>query len=155
MKQDAHTLEDANKRSLEQRLEKLTKAAQMSMARNMLHQERIQFLLRINKEGKSRRSTKVIVLGKGIGKVMCFEDLEAARTKRSEVEANETAKKNTRRRKRKGGAQRVDEQVSDVETARSNEVLALASISEKVTWPQPGEFFTASCPRIAPTARLW
>lgn len=153
--QDAHALEDAKKRSLERRLAKLIKAAQMSIARNRLQQERIQFLLRINKEGKARNSTTSIVLGKGKGKVMGFEDLEAARTKRAEVEASKTAKKNTRGRKRKGRAKSVDEQVSEVETARSNEVAALAGISAQVMWPQSGGCFTAPCPGRAPIARMW
>lgn len=49
----------------------------------------------------------------------------------------------------------MDEQVSKVETARSNEVTALASVSDQVIWPQPGEFFAAPCPGRAPTARMW
>lgn len=153
--QDAHALEDAKKRSLERRLAKLTKAAQMSIVRNVLQQERIQFLVRINKESKARRATKSIVLCKGKGKVMNFEDLEAARTKRAEVEASKTAKKNIRGRKRKGGAHRGNGQVSQVETARLNEVPALASVPEQVMWPQPGECFMAPCPGRAPTARMW
>lgn len=43
IKQDAHALEDAKNRSLERRLEKLTRVAQMSTVRNMLQQERIHF----------------------------------------------------------------------------------------------------------------
>lgn len=56
---------------------------------------------------------------------------------------------------RKGGAQRMDEQVSEVETARSNEVLALASVSDQVMWPQPIEFFAAPCPGRVLTAWIW
>lgn len=86
---------------------------------------------------------------------MSYEDLEAARTKRAEVEASKAAKKNTRERMRKGKAQRVDEQVSEVGTARADEVPALAGVSEQVMWSQPGECFAALCPGRAPTAPMW
>jgi hypothetical protein len=52
IEQDARGLEDTNKQDLERHLQKLTKAAQTSIARNVLQQERIQFLLSVNNEAK-------------------------------------------------------------------------------------------------------
>lgn len=154
IKQDAHALEDAKKRSLERRLAKLTKAAQMSIVRNVLQQERIQFLLRINNEAKPRRLTKSIVLGKGKGKVMSFEDLEAARTKRAEVEASKCAKK-ARGRKRRGGAQETNAQGTEKETPRMNGTPVPANLSIQVIGTGSMERSIAPCPGRAPVARMW
>ena len=64
----------------------------------------------------------------GKAKVMSYEDLAAARTKRMEKEASESAKKKTRGRKRKGGAQVTNVQGTGTETARRpDELLMMGS----------------------------
>lgn len=87
---NARTLDKIDKGKLERHLQKPTKSAQTSIVRGNLQQDRVQFLLKVNNEAKVRRSTKSIVLGKA--KVMSFEDLVKARTKRAEKETNDLAK---------------------------------------------------------------
>lgn len=55
----------------------------------------------INNEAKVRRSTKAVVLGKGNGKVMSYEDLKEARAKRAAKDAMKGKGKGKRGRKRK------------------------------------------------------
>jgi hypothetical protein len=84
-------------------MQKFTKGAQTLIVGGTLQQDRIKSLLKANDEAKPRRSTKSIVLGSA--KVMSFEDLVEARTKRAEKEANKlTKKKRACGRKRKGSA---------------------------------------------------
>lgn len=104
LEKDTHALNEIEKQRFQRHLQKLTKAAQTSIARGVLQQERIKFLLKTNVEARLRHSTKSLVLGKA--KVMSYEDLAAARVKRSEKEANKAAKK-ARGRKRKGGKQQA------------------------------------------------
>ncbi|KAM0705491.1 hypothetical protein Q7P35_006850 [Cladosporium inversicolor] len=94
---DAHALDDPGKQSIQRHLRKLTKGAQTSIARGVLQQERIRSLLKTNDEAKFRRTTKSLVLGKA--KVMSFEDLIEARTKRAAKDARKAAKKQRRKRK--------------------------------------------------------
>jgi hypothetical protein len=99
IKRDAHTLDATNKQNLQRHIQKLTNAAQTSLAKGALQHDQIEFLLRVNNEAKVRRSTKSLVLGKA--KVMSYEDLIV---KRIEREAKEQAKmegKGKRGRKRK------------------------------------------------------
>jgi hypothetical protein len=72
----------------------------MSFAERALQQDQIKFLLKVNNKAKPRRTTKSLVLGKA--KVMKWEDLEAARTKRVEKEkARATTGTGTGKRARK------------------------------------------------------
>jgi hypothetical protein len=153
IEQDARALEDAKRQDLERHLQKLTKAAQTSIARNVLQQERIQFLLSVNNEAKVRRSTKSIVLGKA--KVMSYEDLAAARTKRMEKEASKSARRKTRGRKRKGRAQVTNVKGTGTETASPDEVLVLSSVPTQVIGTEPMEGLSAPCLGRAPVARMW
>jgi len=89
--QDAHSLDDVDQQRLKRHMQKFTKGAQTLIVGGTLQQDRIKSLLKANDEAKPRRSTKSIVLGKA--KVMSFEDLVEARTKRAEKEANKAAKK--------------------------------------------------------------
>jgi hypothetical protein len=59
----------------------LANAAQISFAERAPLRDQNHFLTRMNNEAKVRRSTKSVVLGKA--KVMCYEDIEEARTKRT------------------------------------------------------------------------
>jgi hypothetical protein len=88
LERDGHALHDAERQNLQRHLHKLTKAAQTSIGRGALQQERIQILHEINIEAKVRRTTKLHLLGKA--KVMSYEDLEAARAKRKDKEAGKS-----------------------------------------------------------------
>jgi hypothetical protein len=104
--QDAHSLDDLDQQRLKRHMQKFTKGAQTLIVGGTLQQDRIKSLLKANDEAKPRRSTKSIVLGKA--KVMSFEDLVEARTKRAEKEANKAAKKQRARgRKPKDSALEV------------------------------------------------
>jgi len=105
IKRDARTLDKGSKLSLQRHLQKVVNAAQLSFANGVLQQNQIQFLIKINSEAKVRRSTKSAVLAKGEGKVMSFEDLEAARTARAVKEQARAQAKAKRGRKRKGLAE--------------------------------------------------
>ena len=71
-------------------VQKLANAAEMSFAQQALNQDQIQHLTKINDESKPRRKTKSEILGKA--RVMSYEDIEAARAKRAEQEADKEAK---------------------------------------------------------------
>jgi hypothetical protein len=101
MKQDAHALDETSKQSLQRHLHKFVKATQTSFAKSVLQQDHIRFLNRINDEAKVRRSTKSEILAKGVGKVMSYEDLEAARAARAAKEQAKAEGKGKRGRKRK------------------------------------------------------
>jgi hypothetical protein len=71
-------------------------------------------LIKINNEAQVRRSTKSLILGKA--KVMSYEDLAEARTKRAEKEAGKGAKvKGKRGRKPKSVAPEAEEATVDKE----------------------------------------
>ncbi|KAF2124636.1 DDE-domain-containing protein [Dothidotthia symphoricarpi CBS 119687] len=78
IKQDAGTLDEASKQSLQRHLHKLAKTVQLSFAKGALQQNYIRFLLTINNEAKV--------------KVMGYEELQEARQKRIEKDADEKAK---------------------------------------------------------------
>jgi len=90
IKKQARALDEPSKQSLERYVQKLTKAAQTSFTQYVLQRNQIQFLTKMNDESKVRRSTASAVLGKA--KVMSYEDLDEARTKRAEKEAAKRAK---------------------------------------------------------------
>ena len=151
VEQDAHAMEDIDRHNLRRHLQKLTKAAQTSIARGILQQERIQFLLKVNNGAKVRRSTKSIVLGKA--RVMSYEDLVAARAKRMEKEASKAAK-TKRARKRKDGAQTAC--VPGISTAAAPVVMpGPASILLQIAEARSEESLLAPCPGRASVARMW
>ena len=87
--------------SLQRHLQKCVKAAQISFAKGVLQQSQIGFLIRINTEAKVRRSIISEVLAKGEGKVISYEDLEAARAARAakeQAKANGKGKRGPRRK---------------------------------------------------------
>jgi hypothetical protein len=86
---DAHAMDDAERQKLKRHLDKLTRAAQTSIAEGALLQEDNRFVRKMNNEAKVRRSTKSLVLGKA--RVMSYEDLEAARLKRLQKEADKAS----------------------------------------------------------------
>jgi hypothetical protein len=101
IQRDTYTLSDeSGKLRLERHVQKLANAAQISFAKQVLLEDQNQFLSKLNKEAKIRRSTRSIVLGKA--KVMNYEDLEEARKKYAEKEnAKAIAGKGKGGRKRK------------------------------------------------------
>ncbi|KAK7187898.1 hypothetical protein PSPO01_06100 [Paraphaeosphaeria sporulosa] len=82
-----------------------------------------QFLFKINSEAKTRRSTRLVVLGKA--KVMSFEDLEEARIKRA-AKDEAAARKRRRGPKRKGPRLEAEGglPVSESKVMRVDEALA-------------------------------
>ena len=69
----------------------------------------------MNNETKVRKSTKPVVLGKGQGKVMSYEDIEEARATRAAKDVLKT--KGKRGRKRKSVVQEPDEPEAEPEVA--------------------------------------
>jgi septum formation inhibitor MinC len=107
IKQDAYMLNGTSIQRLERHIQKLVDAAQISFAKRALLHDQKQMLTRMNNEAKVRRSTQSLVLGQGQGRVMSFEDIEAARAARA---AKEVIKgKGKRGRKRKSTALEADE----------------------------------------------
>ncbi|KAF5848074.1 hypothetical protein GGP41_009307 [Bipolaris sorokiniana] len=98
---DTHVLKKMNKDRLQRRIQKLASAAKVSFAEQALLKDHNHFLLQINQEAKTRRSTKSVVLGKA--KVMSFQDLKEARAKRAAKE-HALVGKPKRGRKRKSDA---------------------------------------------------
>ena len=101
IKQDAHTLNERSIPRLQSYIEKLAIAGQRSFAQCALLQDQNQFLTKMNNEAKVRKSTKPVVLGKGQGKVMSYEDLEEARATRAAKDIAKEAMKGKRKRGRK------------------------------------------------------
>lgn len=123
IKQDAHSLDETSKQCLQRHLHKFVKAAQTSFAKGVLQQDHIQFLTQINDEAKVRRSTKSEILAKGVGKVMSYEDLEAARAVRAAKEQATAKGKGKRGRKRKSPGE-VDALEADAPEADAPEADA-------------------------------
>jgi hypothetical protein len=80
-------------------VQKLAHAGQRSIAYCALLDERNSVLISINNEAKVRRLTKSVVLGKGKGKVMSYEDIEEARATRIAKDAMKGKRKCGRKRK--------------------------------------------------------
>ena len=90
IKCDTLTLDERSKQRIERRVQKLATAARVSFAERSLLQDHNRFLSKINGEVRARRSAKSMILGKA--KVMTWEALEEARTKRAAKEAAATKK---------------------------------------------------------------
>jgi hypothetical protein len=78
IQQDTSTLDETGTLRVQRRIQKLANAGQKAIAYCALLEHEKQLLKKINSEAKVRRSTKSIVLRKGQGKVMSFEDIEVA-----------------------------------------------------------------------------
>jgi len=87
---DARTLDEASKENLHRHTQKIANVARVALAKSAIQKDQIRFLLKINNEAKVRRSTKSVILGKA--KVMSYEDLQEARSKRAEKEAAKKVK---------------------------------------------------------------
>jgi hypothetical protein len=84
---------------VQRRVQKLANAGQKAIAYCALLEHEKQLLQKINNEAKVRRSTQSTVLGKGQGKVMSFEDIEAARAARAAKDIVKGKGKRGRKRK--------------------------------------------------------
>ena len=102
LREDACANDDVSKQRLLRHIQKFANAAQIGFAERSIQRDQIQFLREMNNEGKVRRSTKSLQLGKA--KVMSYEDLEEAREKRAAKDAAKAKGKGTRGRKRKNPA---------------------------------------------------
>lgn len=126
IKQDANGLDEMSKQRLQRRVQKLTRAARVSFAECFLLQDHNRFLSKINGEAKARRSTRSVVLGKA--KVMSYEDLEEARTKRAAKDEAAAGKiKSSRKRKgasSKSGATESNATEPQTEAARASKAPA-------------------------------
>ncbi|MCJ1441535.1 MAG: hypothetical protein MMC23_002024 [Stictis urceolatum] len=98
IKQDAHMVDNTGKQRLQRRVQKLASAAQISFAERALLRDQNRFLTKMNNEMKTRRSTKMVVLGRA--KVMSFGDLNEVRAKRAAIDkASKSKGKYGRKRK--------------------------------------------------------
>jgi hypothetical protein len=169
IKQDTHTLNGTSIQRLERHVQKLVDAAQISFAERALLHNQKQILTRINNEAKVRRSTSSVVLGRGKGKVMSFEDIEVARAARA---AKEVIKgKGKRGRKRKSAVLEADEpELDEPEVARATEEVINgrgkrgrkrksaapeADEPEVEAEPEVARMIEAPEPRRAPVARMY
>jgi hypothetical protein len=122
IKEDARALDEASQQCLQRHVQKLASAARVLFAECALLQDQNQSLIKINKEAKVRRSTRSVVLGKA--KVMSFEDVEEARTKRAAKEKTILGKvKGKRGRKGKSPAPEAGTPQPGTNGARMNVVL--------------------------------
>ena len=155
VKQNACALDETSKHSLQRHLEKFSKAAHLSIAKNALQQQQIRFLMTINNKAKARRSTKLIVLG--TAKVMGYEELKEAREKRAKKEAAKEAKgKEKRGRKRKSSTLDTDALEPKVKEVRASKVPELTtSLTTQVVGMRVEEGDTTSKSWTVPVAQMW
>jgi hypothetical protein len=133
---DAQGLDLPNKQKLERHVQKLVKAIQVSAVEKIFLEEQIQLLTTVNNEAKVRRSTQSLILGKGAGKVMSYEDLVAARAKRAEKErTKETQGKGSRGRKRKAPTLVASESSDKVARVGNEPTLVTVSTAQMTTAP--------------------
>lgn len=154
VEQDACALGNNDKQRLDRHLQKLAKAAQTFLAKNAIQEDHIRFLLKINDESKVRRAAKSIVLGKA--KVMSFEDLVEARSKRHAQEKSKADKS-----KRGGGGKRGDIRQNARRLGPNAEAEHVEEEAESRSDQSPtadqhlADCSMAPCPGKAPTARMW
>ncbi|USP78908.1 DDE-domain-containing protein [Curvularia clavata] len=91
VKQVTKILSPSTQCNLQKYVQKLSKAGHIAISIGFLQRDRIQFLTRINEEAKIQRSAEADMLGKA--KVMGYNKLEEARTKRGKKEAAKAAKR--------------------------------------------------------------
>jgi hypothetical protein len=159
VKQDPHDeISTTRHRKL---VQKLANAAEVSFAQQALDQDQIQLLSKMNDEARTRRKTKSEILGKGKARVMSYEDIEAARAKRAEQEANKQAQGNRKRGRPKhiaveavveGEAEATADKGTRKKLKRAQEAeealalqVSVAHVAEESA-PQPYR---------APVARMW
>jgi hypothetical protein len=151
--QDAYALSDESGKLRAQRhIQKLANAAQVSFAKQVLLEDQNQFLSKVNKKAKVRRSTRPVVLGRV--KVMSYEDLGEARKNRAEKEnAKAAAGKGKRGRKRKHAeVESGIEPDPEASPAARKQKEKATPMSEPAKMPEPAR---VSEPWGAPVARMY
>ncbi|KAK7177520.1 transposase [Paraphaeosphaeria sporulosa] len=133
-------LDEASRLRLEKRIQKFVNAVQTCLSKGALQQDYIRFLLKINDESKTRRSTKSNILAKGEGMVVSYEHLvakrEALAAKREALAAKAQAKASgtgKRGRKRTRSAEAEKDVEPSVKMARTSE----ARLEEAGSWRAP------------------
>jgi hypothetical protein len=121
IKQDAYTLNETSIQRQQRRVQKLANAGQRSIAYCALLEEEKELLTKMNNESKVRRSTTSVVLGKGKGKVMSYEDIVEARATRAAKDAIKG--KGKRGRKRKSTALEADAEAEPEVAHAAEEVI--------------------------------
>lgn len=152
VKHDAQRLDYTRRHSFQRHVQKLTKAAQIFIAKNALQCDRIRFLLKMNDESKARRSTKSFVLGRSEGKVMSYDDLVKARAKRAEKDAAKAKRKGVKRgRKRENAELHID----PTKVPRITEFVEPANASQGESTALAAEDLAEQEPQSVPVARMW
>lgn len=133
VQQDIGALDDASRVRLEKRIQKIVNALQTCLTKGAVQQDYLRFLLKINDESKTRRSTKSNILAKGEGLVISYEHLVA---KRQELAAKAQAKASgagKRGRKRARPAETEEDVEPSAKIARTNGVR----LGEAGSWRAP------------------
>jgi hypothetical protein len=125
IKQDTSILNETSTLRVQRRVQKLANAGQKAITYYALLKHKKQLLKKINSEAKVRRLTKSIILSKGQGKVISFEDIVVARAVRTTKDV--VKGKERRGRKRKSVLPDEGKPESDLEP---NPVLELEPDSE-------------------------
>lgn len=164
IKQDAHMLDEQSKQRLQKHVQKLTNATKLSFAERTLLQEHVQFLAEINNEAKVRRAAKSNIIG--TARVICYEDLENARTERAAKESKKeaaTAARKAKKAKKVSSATPTAEKTSAGEGKRSRKRKRSADADAhepqtkivQMSGTQAEESVIRSEPWRAPVARMW
>jgi hypothetical protein len=115
IKQDTCTINETSIPRIQRHIQKLANAGQTSIAYCALLNKGNSLLTSINNKAKTRRSTKSVVLRKGKGKVISYENIKEAQAKRAEKDAIKG--KGKRGRKRKSTAIEADKPEAEPEAA--------------------------------------
>jgi hypothetical protein len=142
IKLDTYAEDEVSKQRLQRHIQKFANAAQTCFAERALQRDQIQFLKQVNNEGKVRRSTKSLVLGKA--KVISYEDLEEARAKRATKDAAKAKGKGKRGRKRKSPTTEANALEPKAKVVRMSN--AAQPVTASVAW--------SSEVQVAPVARM-
>jgi hypothetical protein len=153
---DAQTLDEASKENLHRHTQKIANVARVALAKSAIQKDQIRFLLKINNEAKVRRSTKSLILGKA--KVMSYEDLQEARSKRAEKEAAKKVKgKGKRGRKPENAVPQTEVDAEVVTTNKERGRKRKKTVQEaEVPGPAAKRLRASAAPEqsIAPIARM-
>lgn len=142
------TVDETSKWRFQRLVQKLVKAAQMSLAKGVLQQNHIQFLMKINNEAKVRRSTKPVVLGTAT--VMGHEELKAARAKRDKKDAAKEAKGKAKRGRKRKNASEGDEAETELPAPKPKRAKKSKELEES-----KGEISKVSKPGTVPVAQMY
>jgi len=116
VKQDPQ--DELSKQRQQRLINKIAKAAQIYLAKDVLQQDHIRFLVKMNDESKPRRDAMADILAKGERKVISYEDLDAKRAEKEAVRQAKLAKANGKgKRGRKRKSAEADESEAGERTA--------------------------------------